>query len=78
MVGFVGYCYLYGQGVVLWYNMNMSKNEEILSFVDSNLRLEGMRLSSREKQTIMNCLTGKTNFDDAISRAFAKHRKLTT
>ncbi|MBF1034523.1 MAG: hypothetical protein HXL10_00425 [Candidatus Nanosynbacter sp.] len=56
----------------------MSKNEEILSFVDSNLRLEGMRLSSREKQTIMNCLTGKTSFDDAISRAFAKHRKLTT
>ena len=54
----------------------MSKNEEILSFVDANLRLEGMRLSVREKQTIMDCLTGKTSFDDAISRAFAKHRNL--
>ena len=53
----------------------MSKNEEILSFVNSNLKLEGMGLSSHEKQTIMNCLTGKTSFDDAIARAFAKHRK---
>lgn len=55
----------------------MSKNEEILSFVDANLRLEGMKLSAREKSTIMDCLTGRTSFDDAISKAFARHRKLT-
>lgn len=48
-----------------------------MSFVDATLRLEGMRLSMREKQTIMDCLTGKTKFDDAISKAFARHRKLT-
>ena len=54
----------------------MSKNEEILSFVDANLKLEGMRLSVHEKQTIMDCLTGKTSFDDAISEAFARHRRL--
>ena len=53
----------------------MSRNEEILSFVDSNFRLEGMNLSVREKQTIMDCLSGKTSFDDAISKAFAKHRR---
>lgn len=53
----------------------MSKNEEILSFVDSNLKLEGMKLSAREKQTIMNCLSGKTNFDDAISRVFARYKR---
>ena len=28
----------------------MSKNGETLNFVDSNLRLEGMRLSAREKK----------------------------
>ena len=55
----------------------MSKNEETLSFVDSNLRLEGMKLSVREKKTIMNCLSGKTRFDDAISKAFTKYRKTT-
>ena len=56
----------------------MNKNEETLSFVDSNLRLEGMKLSVCEKKTIMNCLSGKTSFDDAISEAFAKYRKTTT
>ncbi|MBQ3467991.1 hypothetical protein IJH19_00375 [Candidatus Saccharibacteria bacterium] len=54
----------------------MSKDEEILSFVDANLRLEGMKLSVREKQTIMDCLAGRASFDDAISKAFAKHRKI--
>lgn len=61
----------------MWYNKDMSKNEETLSFVDSNLRLEGMKLSMRERKTIMNCLSGKTRFDDAISKAFAKYRKTT-
>ena len=64
--------------VNLWYNSSMSKNEETLSFVDSNLRLEGMKLSAREKKTIMSCLSGRTRFDDAISKAFAKYRKTTT
>ena len=54
----------------------MSKNEEILAFVDSNLKLEGMCLSTAEKKAIMDCLSGKANFDTAIASAFAKHRKL--
>ena len=56
----------------------MSRNEEILNFVDSNLRLEGMKLSAREKQTMLDCLTGKTTFDKAIQTALAKHRKVAT
>lgn len=54
----------------------MSRNEEILAFVDSNLKLEGIYLSATEKRTIMDCLSGKSSFDDAIANAFAKHRKI--
>lgn len=53
----------------------MSKNEEILHYVDSSLKLEGMYLSSREKKTIMDCLKGTMSFDDAVSRAVKRHGK---
>ena len=53
----------------------MSKNEEILNFIDSSFRLEGMHLSSRERQTIMKCLKGDMTFNDAVSKAIKKHRK---
>ena len=56
----------------------MSKNEEMISFVDSNLRLEGMKLSAREKQTMMDCLTGKTTYKKALQLALAKHRRVAT
>lgn len=54
----------------------MSKNEEMISFVDSNLRLEGVELSAREKQTMMDCLTGKTTYKKALQLALDKHRRV--
>ena len=60
----------------IWYNRHMNKNEEMISFVDSNLRLEGMKLSAHEKQTMMDCLTGKTTYKKALQLALAKHRRV--
>ena len=54
----------------------MSKNEEMISFVDSSLRLEGMKLSARERQTMMDCLIGKTTYKKALELALAKHRRV--
>ena len=54
----------------------MTKNEEMIRFVDSNLRLEGMKLSAREKQTMIDCLTGKTTYKKALQLAIDKHRRL--
>ena len=48
----------------------------MISFVDSNLRLEGMELSTREKQTMMDCLNGKTTYEKALQLALAKHRRV--
>lgn len=53
----------------------MSRNEEIISFVDSNLRLEGMSLSAMDKQALRNCLSGKTTFDKEIKRTLAEYRR---
>lgn len=52
----------------------MSRNEEIISFVNSNLKLEGMPLSTTDRQTIRNCLSGKTTFSEEIKRALVKYR----
>jgi hypothetical protein len=54
----------------------MNKNEEMIRFVDSNLRLEGMKLSAHEKQTMMDCLNGKTTYKKALQLALAKHRRV--
>lgn len=54
----------------------MSRNEEMIGFVDANLRLEGMKLSMREKQTLMNCLTGKTTYKNALELALSRHRRV--
>ena len=53
----------------------MSKNEEMISFVDSSQRLEGMKLSAREKQTMRDCLTGKTTYKKALKLALARHKR---
>lgn len=52
----------------------MSENEKILRSVDANLRLEGMHLTSAEKQTIMNCLTGKSSFDRELKKLSARYQ----
>lgn len=54
----------------------MSKNEEMIRFVDSNLRLESMKLSAHEKQTMMDCLTDKTTYKKALQLALDKHRRV--
>ena len=59
----------------LCYNNYMSKNEEMISFVDSSQRLEGMNLSAREKQTMRDCLTDKTTYKKALRSALARHKK---
>lgn len=53
----------------------MSENEKILRSVDANLRLEGMRLTAAEKQTIMDCLIGKSSFDREIKKLSAYYRR---
>lgn len=55
----------------------MSENERILRSVDANLRLEGMRLTDAEKQTIRDCLAGKSNFDKEINKLVAYYRGVT-
>ena len=54
----------------------MNRDDEIISFVDSNLRLEGMSLSVADKQTLRNCLSGKSTFDEEIRRALAEYRRV--
>ncbi|MBR0415979.1 hypothetical protein IJI64_02315 [Candidatus Saccharibacteria bacterium] len=54
----------------------MSKDEKILKITEANLRLEGMHLTSEEKQTIKDCLTGKTNFDKEIKKLVAYYNKV--
>ena len=44
----------------------MSKNEEILRFVVANQALEGMRMTEREKATIMDCLEGRKSVKVAV------------
>ena len=51
----------------------MNKKEEMISFVESNLRLEGMNITSREKQTMLDCLNGKTTYEQAVRAAIGKY-----
>lgn len=53
----------------------MNKKEEMISFVESSLRLEGMNITSREKQTMLDCLNGKITYEYAIQTAINKYRK---
>lgn len=53
----------------------MTKNEEIISAAEANLRLEGMRVTSREKKVAMDCLTGKRSFDEAVADVIRRHKK---
>lgn len=54
----------------------MSENEKILRSVDANLRLEGMQLTSTEKQTIMDCLARKSSFDREIKKLSTHYQKV--
>jgi len=51
----------------------MNKKEEMISFVESSLRLEGMNITSREKQTMLDCLNGKITYERAIQTAINKY-----
>ena len=53
----------------------MNKKEEMISFVESSLRLEGMNITLREKQTMLDCLNGKITYKHAIQTAINKYRK---
>jgi len=53
----------------------MNKKEEMISFVESSLRLEGMNITSREKQIMLDCLNGKITYEHAIQTAINKYRK---
>ena len=53
----------------------MNKEEEMISFVESSLRLEGMNITSREKQTMLDCLNGKITYGHAVQSAINKYRK---
>ena len=51
----------------------MNKKEEMISFVESSLRLEGMNITSREKQTMLDCTNGKITHERAIQTAINKY-----
>ncbi len=51
---------------LLWYNNNMSRNEEILRFVVANQSLEGLVVTDGEKAIVMDCLEGRKTFDSAV------------
>ena len=59
-----------------WHNSSMSENEKILRSVDVNLRLESIQLTSAEKQTIMDCLAGKSSFDREIEKLSTRYQKV--
>lgn len=51
----------------------MNKEEEMVNFVESSLRLEGMNITSREKQTMLDCLNGKITYEKAVRAAIGKY-----
>ena len=53
----------------------MNKKEEMISFVESSLRLEGMNITSHEKHTMLDCLNGKITYVHAVQSALNKYRK---
>ena len=53
----------------------MSREDKIISSVESNFALEGMRFSSDEKKIMHDCLSGKISFDAAIKNAVARYKR---
>ena len=51
----------------------MNKKEEMISFVESSLRLEGMNITLHEKQTMLDCLNGKMTYEQAVRAAIGKY-----
>ncbi len=53
----------------------MSDLECILANVDATMRMEGMPLTDEDKNRILDCLVGKTTFDNEIKKIIEKYKK---
>ncbi|MBQ7642021.1 MAG: hypothetical protein IJS83_06090 [Acholeplasmatales bacterium] len=53
----------------------MSELECILANVDATMKMEGMPLTEEDKNRILDCLTGKSTFDNEIKKIIEKFSK---
>ncbi len=51
----------------IWRN-KMSDLECILANVDATMSMEGMPLTEEDRIRILNCLTGKSTFDNEVKK----------
>lgn len=60
--------------VYIWRN-KMSELECIIANVDATMSMEGMPLTDEDRTRILNCLTGKSTFDNEIKNIIEKFMK---
>lgn len=53
----------------------MSREDKIISSVESSFALEGMQLSNNEKKVMRDCLSGKISFDSAVRDAVSRYKR---
>ena len=53
----------------------MSELECILANVDATMKMEGMPLTEEDKNRILDCLTGKSTFDNEIKKLTEKYNR---
>ncbi len=53
----------------------MSELECILANVDATMSMEGMPLTDEDRIRILNCLTGKSTFDNEIKKIIEKYNQ---
>ena len=56
--------------------MNMTNHERIIENVNTSMKMEGMALSEEQKKIMLDCLTGKITYEEAVANAIAKHSQV--
>ena len=51
----------------------MSDFECILANVDATMKMEGMPLTDEDKNRILDCLSGRTTFDNEVKKILEKY-----
>lgn len=54
----------------------MSEHERIIANVNTSMAMEGMALNSAQKEKMMDCLSGKLSYSEAVKMTVEKYRQL--
>ncbi len=53
----------------------MSEHERIIANVNASMSMEDMALNKAQKDKMMDCLSGKLSYSDAVKAAVDKYRQ---